>query len=287
MTRTSTLMVRADPSRSTSPSCRTRSTLAWVLALMSPTSSRKIVPRSACSNLPTCFSVAPVNDPFSWPNSSDSISSSGIAAQFTCTNRSPAAQAVAVDRARDQLLADAALALDQHRRVGRRRAADRSHDLPQRAAVADHLVPDFDRALQRPVLVAQLPLIQRVAQADQHPVAGERLLDEIERALLGRLDRRADRAVAGDDDDRQRLVHRAQPLEHFEAVHAGHLDVEQHQVGRLALGERQPLLPGRGQDALVALRIRGHPQRVADGRLVVDDQDAGFGHVGASTVVDP
>ena len=46
------------------------------------------MPRSACSNLPTCFSVAPVNDPFSWPNSSDSISSSGIAAQLTCTNRS-------------------------------------------------------------------------------------------------------------------------------------------------------------------------------------------------------
>ena len=46
------------------------------------------MPRSACSNLPTCFSVAPVNDPFSCPNSSDSISSSGIAAQLTCTKRS-------------------------------------------------------------------------------------------------------------------------------------------------------------------------------------------------------
>ena len=46
------------------------------------------MPRSACSNFPVCFSVAPVNDPFSCPNSSDSISSSGMAAQFTCTNRS-------------------------------------------------------------------------------------------------------------------------------------------------------------------------------------------------------
>ena len=44
MTRTSTLIVRADPSRSTSPSCSTRSTLACVFGLMSPTSSRKIVP---------------------------------------------------------------------------------------------------------------------------------------------------------------------------------------------------------------------------------------------------
>ena len=90
ITRTSTLIVRAEPSRSTSCSCSTRSTLACVFGLMSPTSSRKIVPRSACSNLPICFSVAPVNEPFSWPNSSDSISSSGIAAQFTCTKRWPA-----------------------------------------------------------------------------------------------------------------------------------------------------------------------------------------------------
>src|SRR5258708_21722255 len=47
-----------------------------------------MVPRSACSNLPICFSVAPVNEPFSWPKSSDSISSSGMAAQLTWMNRS-------------------------------------------------------------------------------------------------------------------------------------------------------------------------------------------------------
>src|SRR5437867_3267150 len=186
MTRTSTLMVRADPSRSTSPSCSTRSTLACVLALMSPTSSRKIVPRSACSNLPTCFSVAPVNDPFSWPKSSDSISSSGIAAQAA--------------------------------------------------------------------------LIQRVAQDDEHALARKRLLDEIECALLGGLDRGADRAVARDHHDRQRIVHRPQPIEHLEAVHARHLDVEQHQIRRLALDQREAFLPGRRADKLVPLVLEGHAQ---------------------------
>ena len=53
---------------------------------MSPTSSRKIVPPSASTNLPICLRTAPVKEPFSWPKSSDSISSSGIAAQLTCTN---------------------------------------------------------------------------------------------------------------------------------------------------------------------------------------------------------
>ena len=76
----------------------------------------------------------------------------------------------------------------------------------------------------------------------QHALARERLLDEIERALLV-----ASTAVLivpwpEIDHDRQRLVHRAQPLEHLEAVHARHLDVEQHEVGRLALGQREPFL---------------------------------------------
>ena len=133
--------------------------------------------------------------------------------------------------------------------------------------------------MQRTVLVAQPPLVERVAQTHQHALAGERLLDEVERALLGGLDRGADRAVAGDDDDRQRLVHGAQPVEHLEAVHAGHLDVEQHEIGRLALGERQAFLAGRGADELVALVLEGHPQRIADRRFVVDDQDARFGHL--------
>ena len=54
-----------------------------------------------------------------------------------------APQAVAVDRARDELLADAALALQQHGRVGRRRALDRVPDLAERRALADHLMAHF------------------------------------------------------------------------------------------------------------------------------------------------
>ena len=46
------------------------------------------MPLWASSNLPICFSVAPVKEPFSWPKSSLSMSSSGMAAQFTCTKAS-------------------------------------------------------------------------------------------------------------------------------------------------------------------------------------------------------
>ena len=74
--------------------------------------------------------------------------------------------------------------------------------------------------------------------------------------------------------DRQRLVHVAQPLEHLDAVHARHLDVEQDQVRRFALGQRQPFLAGGGAEELVAFVLERHPQRIADGGFVIDDQDA-------------
>ena len=54
---------------------------------MSATSSRNRVPPIACSNRPILRVTAPVNAPFSWPNSSLSSRFSGIAAQLTATNR--------------------------------------------------------------------------------------------------------------------------------------------------------------------------------------------------------
>ncbi len=53
---------------------------------MSPISSRNSVPPLACSKRPMRRSVAPVNAPFSWPNSSDSSSSAAIAEVFNATN---------------------------------------------------------------------------------------------------------------------------------------------------------------------------------------------------------
>ena len=53
---------------------------------MSPISSRNIVPWLANSNLPGLCWIAPVKAPRSKPNSSDSSSSVGRAAQLTLTN---------------------------------------------------------------------------------------------------------------------------------------------------------------------------------------------------------
>ena len=86
ISRTFILIVRVPPTRSTSWCCRARKSFACSAGASSPISSRKIVPPSATSNLPFFSANAPVNAPFSWPNSSLSSSDSVSAAQLTATN---------------------------------------------------------------------------------------------------------------------------------------------------------------------------------------------------------
>ncbi len=85
MTRVSTLIDVELPNRSIDRSSSTRSSLTWTCIGRSPISSRKIVEWLASSKRPICRARAPVNAPFSRPNSSLSTSVSGMAAQFTRT----------------------------------------------------------------------------------------------------------------------------------------------------------------------------------------------------------
>ena len=86
--RTSTRIVPVPPTRMNSCSSSTRSSFTCMSGGSSPTSSRKSVPLSASSNFPTFRADAPVNDPLSWPKSSDSRMSAGIAPQLIGRNRS-------------------------------------------------------------------------------------------------------------------------------------------------------------------------------------------------------
>jgi hypothetical protein len=73
--------------------------LTCIDGFSSPISSKKSVPVSASSKRPLRAACAPVNAPRSWPNSSDSMSVSGSAAQLTAMN-GPAARALSSWRAR-------------------------------------------------------------------------------------------------------------------------------------------------------------------------------------------
>ena len=108
------------------------------------------MPVSACSNLPMRVVAAPVNAPFSWPNSSLSSSSAGSAAQLTFTNGRSFRGRSLVDRARHELLADAALAADEDGDVAVGHLFDDLRDRLHLGTVA----PEQERAV---LIVAQLP----------------------------------------------------------------------------------------------------------------------------------
>ena len=149
-TRTSTLIGLLLPSFVNCASCSTCSSLAWSAAFISPISSRKIVPVWACSNLPMRVVAAPVKAPFSWPKSSLSRSSAGSAAQLTFTNGRLLARRALVDGARHQLLADAALAADEHGDVAVGDLLDDRRDRLHLGVVA----PEEERPV---LVVGQLP----------------------------------------------------------------------------------------------------------------------------------
>ena len=86
MTRTSTLMGLLPPTRSMICSPSTRRSFTCTLASISPISSRNRVPPSASSKRPMRFSIAPVKEPFSCPNSSLSSTVGASAAQCTVTS---------------------------------------------------------------------------------------------------------------------------------------------------------------------------------------------------------
>ena len=189
------------------------------------------------------------------------------------------ARRMAMERARHQLLAGAALALNQHRRAARRRAGDQIEDRLHLRAAADDLV---EAVRARPQPVAQLAVLAHepaaldgVAEHGQHFVVLERLREVVERALLGRRDGAFDRAERRDHDDRQLVVQAPDVLEHLDAVLVGQHEVEQHGVdGRLA--ERvEALLGRRGRRHAVALDDEQRLERFADDFLVVDDEDRG------------
>ena len=81
MRRASIRRVSVPPRRSNVRSCKTRSNFVCALGESAATSSRTIVPAPPSSRRPSLRSIAPVNDPRSWPNSSLSTSAGGSEAQ--------------------------------------------------------------------------------------------------------------------------------------------------------------------------------------------------------------
>ena len=196
-------------------------------------SSRNSVPPSADWIRPCLSATAPVKLPFLWPNSSLSISSVGIAPQFTGHERPVAARAGVVDQVRDQLLAGAGLAIDVYRRLAARDALDHLAQLLHGARAAEQL--DL-RQLQR--ALAGLAELERGGDQLAQRRDVERLGDEIEGAELERAHRGLDVAVRGDDGHRRLRLVRLDPLDDVQAVAVRQLHVGEAQIERAARAAR-------------------------------------------------
>ena len=196
------------------------------------------------------------------------------------------AVAVAVDRADHEALAGARLAVDQHREIGLRHLLDEVADLADLRAVSHELwkghLPFLGgqprrRRRGRPLAVGQGVLHHAKEFAELH-----RLGDEVPGTQLHCGHGRIDRAVAGHHDDRDVPIDLPDPLERLQAVHPGHPDVEDDQMGKLLTDERQGLLRPRGRPGAIALRLEEALEHLAKRLFVVHDEDSlgflGRGH---------
>ena len=114
MTRTSTLMVSLPPTRSNSCSCRKRSSLTWTAGEISPISSRNSVPPLACWKRPSRRADRAGERAALVAEQLALEQRLGERRAVQLHERALGARAALVDGGRDQLLAGARLAGDQH-----------------------------------------------------------------------------------------------------------------------------------------------------------------------------
>ncbi len=142
------------------------------------------------------------------------------------------APAVAVERPGHQFLAGAVLAADEDAPLAGGRPGEQRVELAHRRPLAHHLVlPRL--CLQLLQLRHRRLVLQRVAQREQQPVAGHRLLQEVPRPQLGGPHRGVDGGVPGHHDDAAaRAAGRAVRSSDAQPVHVRHPHVQQDGVHR-------------------------------------------------------
>jgi hypothetical protein len=183
---------------------------------------------------------------------------------------------IEMDRPRDQLLADAALAPDEHRGVRGGHARHQRQDLLHPAALADdplQAVPLDELSLKLADLAFQVRLLGHSIDTNKEFLQVERLGKVIGGSVLHGLDRGLDGAVGRHQDERDFGVHRLDPLEEVGAGHAGHPAIAQNQVHLSVPGVRQRLRPAFRREHLVSLLREEAGDQLPLGGLVVHDHD--------------
>ncbi|MFO0631457.1 MAG: hypothetical protein U0168_01265 [Nannocystaceae bacterium] len=188
-----------------------------------------------------------------------------------------AATRVLVQRACGQLLAGAALAGDEHRRVGLGRAREQlvgaSHGCA-RARQRAEAGRRRDQLAQTRGLVADAALADDPRHAQTHGFDRDRLLDVVVGPGSDRGDGRLHACKRGHHDDGQIGPFAAELGAEFEPAHARQVHVREHDVVAAVLDRLEPGFGAvAGVDREVLRRQPGDQQR-AEIRVVVDHQHA-------------
>ena len=192
--------------------------------------------------------------------------------------RTGLAIAAGVDVARQHFLAGAGLAADQHRhRLGRDLVAHLHHAAhparaPQHHRARDDGPLDVAEPLQ---LAARAQLHERLAHARDQLRRREVLGDVVERAGMHRFHRDGDVLDHREHDHADVGMALAHDPQRLEAAHARHLHVEQHQIERRRAHPLQAFLARGGHRRLHSAAIEDEVDVLANGRIVVDDEDGG------------
>src|SRR5262249_4194884 len=192
-------------------------------------------------------------------------------------------RALVVQAARDELLAGAALAVDQDgRRLAARQLADELAEPPGPLRLADELIDAILlllQAMESLDLTAGTYLLERARDRQLQLVEMlEGLLEVVGGAGLHRLDGALDLSEAGDDDDGDLGMAALEGAEDIDAVHVREAKVEQHEVRAHLVGGLEPLL-ARANPVDFDLVPGQHPRTErADVPFVVDDQDIVHSH---------
>ena len=182
-----------------------------------------------------------------------------------------------MNRARDQFLAGARFAGDQHARIGARDFFHHAEDALDGVAFADDALEAILLAqflAQKSILAEQRLALERVAHDLFQMIVGERLGDVIVGALMQRLDRGFDARVGGDDDAHHLGVELAHPAQQIEsAAAAGEVEVQDREIDFFLLEDSQRDFSGRRFHDFVAFAARElHDDRTHQ-RLVFDHQE--------------
>ena len=182
-----------------------------------------------------------------------------------------------MDDLRDEVLAGAALARDQHRRT--RAGGDFSHqrlDALHRLRLADD-GPQRERTREvvpkRPQLPAQPRRLERPVHAQRHILEIERLCRVVERPALHGFHNQLDVLVGREHHDEHIGVELTHLAQHREAVAIRQLVIEQDEV-HAAVGALERFGGRARLDDVVAARTEALDQRPPNEFLVVNDEYA-------------